>query len=352
MSAETYAANALGWTLLLCGVHTLIYLVPSVYAVIRGDFRSAFGWGIQTVITSVSLYMLYLGTTYRSSAEFVTWSKTTVVSSVMSLLLLPVVAIYQFWGLCLRYSLPDLSGMILAHLRRPIVVRPRLDWGVIRAMMVFGAPLMVFGYVSSHLWVAVERTVILGRLGNVELGLFAFASSLCLALVTVARSISQVFNPRIAMLYGSSGENMALTFRYSLRCSLTGAVVMFPLIAVTWVAIGPLLTMLLPRYVDCAPVVRGLCWLALVPVIDFPKQLLVVSKRTELFGLSVMSSFLLFVVFLGIRMQANDTLTLSDVVILSVACQLSSVLFGGVLAWNAARQFRMSLSSGSHRKED
>ena len=130
--ALSYAGNALGWTYLLCAIHAFVFLVPSVWAAIRGDWFAALGWSTQILLTFVSLYMFYLGSTYRNSSEFVAWSKAQVIGSIASLLFLPLVAAYHFVGLCARYSLPNFISLIYAYWKRPLRIRPQFDRSVLK----------------------------------------------------------------------------------------------------------------------------------------------------------------------------------------------------------------------------
>jgi O-antigen/teichoic acid export membrane protein len=280
--------------------------------------------------------MFYLGSTYRNSNEFVNWSKATVIASFASLLFLPLVAFYQFVGVCARYSLPGLFSMLYAHLRRPLKIRPRFDFKVLREMMAFGAPLMIFAYISTNLWTAIERSYILKMLDAEMLGVFTFAGTLCLALTTVATSISQVFNPRIAILYGSSGKCLPTTLRYCVKCSLVGFAVMLPLVVLTFWVIDPLVSYFLPKYIKSIAITRCLCWLSLIPVLDLPKQLLMVAKRTRQFGISVLMSFGVFLAVLALLAWKNETIALESIAIASVACKMLSVAISYGLCWNAA----------------
>lgn len=336
-TALLYAGNALGWTFVLIAVHSVVFGILSLVSVIRGDWAACMGWGTQIVVSATTLYMLYMGSTYRNSGDFVQWSRATALSSVVSLLLLPLVAFYHFVGLCIRYSAPDMVSALYAHVKRPIRTGPRLDREVIQKMIAFGAPLMVFAYISTYLWTALERTYILHTMNERSLGLFAFAGTLSAALVMVSRSISQVFNPRIAMLYGSSGKNMKISFRYCMKCSVMGSLVMLPLIGLSIVLIEPLLKWILPRYLECAPLFRCLCWLSLIPVIDLPKQLLIVAKKTRQFGISVLAGFTSLVLILLFFVQINSEMTLERIAAVSVLCKMISVVTGGLLAWHSAR---------------
>lgn len=344
--ALRYAANALGWTGLLCALHAFIFLVPCVWAALNGDWRSSLGWGTQSILTVTTLYMFYLGSTYRNSSEFVAWSRATIISAVVSILALPLVAVYQFVGLCARYSFPNIVSMAYAHWKRPLRIRFRLERKVLWQMIAFGAPLMIFAYINHQLTDATARGFILKELGEKSLGIYAYAGMLCLALTTVATSISQVFNPRLAMRYGASGRNMAATFAYCAKCSVCGTVVMLPLIGLTWWAVDPLIHWLLPKYIECIPITRLLCWLALIPVIDLPKQLLMVAKRTREYGLAVVAGYVVLLAGGGLLLL-EGTVTLEAIVMVIITSKLFSVLVSNLFAWRiAVREKRAQTATG------
>lgn len=342
-TALSYAANGLGWTHLLCAVHAVIFIIPCAWATSHGDWFAALGWGTQIILTTTSLYMFYLGSTYRNSNEFVAWSKAQVISSITSLLFLPLVAVYNFVGMCARYSLPNLISMLYAHWKRPLRIRSRLDLAILKKMIIFGAPLMVFAYISTSLWDAIERSYILKMTDEKTLGVFAFAGTLCAGLLTVATSISQVFHPRIAMMYGSSGKGMAVCFRYCLKCSLVGTAIMFPLVALTYWLVDPFVKLVLPKYIECIPITRYLCWLSLIPVIDLPSHLLIIAKCTRAFGVSVLIGFVLFLLLLANFAFLDDKITLQKIVITSVVCKMVSVFMTNVFAWRAAKSESITL---------
>ena len=204
-------------------------------------------------------------------------------------------------------------------------------------MIGFGAPLMVFAYISTNLWDAVERSYIIKTMDEKALGVFVFAATLCVALTTVATSIGQVFHPRIAALYGSSNNGMAVSFHYCLKCSLAGFGAMLPLVVLTCWLIDPLVRWLLPKYIDAIPIARCLCWLSLIPVVDLPKQLLIIAKRTKVFGIAVLTGFVLFLSLLAVYVLSGDRITLQEIVIASVACKIFSVMISNAFCWREAR---------------
>lgn len=340
-TALNYAANALGWTKLLCVLNATVFLVPCVISASKGDWSASLGWGTQILFSTTSFYMVYLGFCYKNSSEFVTWSKSAIISAVTSLFFLPIVVVFNFAGVCMRSSLPELFSAIYAHRNRPLKIPPLFVWSRLREMIAFGFPLMVFTYAATNLWTAVERSYILKVMDEKSLGIFAFSVALCAGLTTVANAISQVFWPRIAMVYGSSKSNMAVCYRYCMKASLISMVAMLPLVVLTFWFIDPLVRMFLPKYVECIPVVRCLCWVALVPVIDFPKQLLIVSKRTKELGVSVFFSFILFLALLAFFASNGEVIKLTNIAAASVTCKIVSVLIANYLSWKNSKSVKL-----------
>lgn len=335
--ALSYAANGLGWARALGALQAVGFSVPCLWAVGRGDWMAAAGWGTQSVLSMTDRYMMYLASTYRSSSEFVVWSKTSVISALASIVVLPVVIVHGFVGVCLRAAVPNVVALWYAHIRRPLKIKARVHRPVLLDMIAFGAPLMVVGYVGTFLWDAVTSSFILARLDSRQLGVMSFALTLCMALVTVASSISNVFLPRIAALYGSSGNNMEVSIRYCLRASLLGCAVVTPLILLAWLVLDPFVRLFLPAYVDSVPVARWLCWLALLPVLELPRQLLVVAKRTRAYSISVLMGFGIFCTVLLGAPAYGQPLTLQAIVVASVLCKFLAVLLGNAFAWYGAR---------------
>lgn len=335
--AIRYASNALGWARILCVAQAAMFAAACLWAMSRADWPAALGWGSQIVLTIASTYMLYLGSTYRNSSEFVYWSKASLISSALSLVFLPVLMAYRFFGVCVRNSLPNFFSMLYAHWKRPLRIRPQLNVPTLKEMIVFGAPLMVFGYILTSCWDATLRVYILKTIDEKALGVFALAGGLCTGLTTVASSISQVFHPRIAALYGSSGENKARTFNYCVKCSLAGFAVMLPLVLLVLWLVDPLVRLLLPMYIDCVPIVRYLAWLSLVPVLDLPYIMIVMAKGTGQYGTSVMVGFLSMLLLLGALSISKGKVTLQEIVLVSVGCKFLSTFLADGFAWYMAR---------------
>nr|WP_319491159.1 hypothetical protein [uncultured Desulfobacter sp.] len=336
-TAIAYAANALGWTKLLCIVNSVIFFVPCLYCAFNGDWSASLGWGSQILFSVTSIYMVYLGFSYKNSSEFVIWSKATVISAVTSLFFLPIIAVFNFVGICMRSSLPQLFSTIYAHINRPLRIASHFEWQRLKEMIAFGLPLMIFTYTATNFWTAVERSYILKVLDNRSLGVFAFAVVLCAGLTTVANSISQVFRPRIAMVYGSSKKNMEVCFKYCMKASLVSFIAMLPLVILTYWFIDPIVRQFLPKYVDSISVVRCLCWMALVPVMDFPKQLLIVAKKTKQFGISIFSSFILFLGILAFFELVDKEVTLEKIAVASVSCKIISVGIANFFSWKNSK---------------
>ena len=139
---------------------------------------------------------------------------------------------------------------------------------------------------------------------------------------------------------------MAIGFRYCVRAGLFGAAIVLPLVVVGGWLVDPFVRLLLPKYVDCIPISRWLFWLALVPVLDLPRQLLIVAKKTREYGFSVLASFGVFAAILFGSAALKHPLPLLDIVVVSVVCKIGATLLGALLAWfGARREIRMGIGA-------
>jgi hypothetical protein len=331
--ALDYAANALGWSKILCSIQIIIFLIPAVFSINQKDYISALGWCTQIIVAPTAIYMSYLANTYRNSNDFITWSKGNIIISFVSLILLPIVVFWQFFAVCMRNSIPNLVSVIYLHWNRPLKIESKFNIKILKNMIMFGAPIMILGYISTSLWDALTRSYILQLTSERDLGLYAFAGTICTAVRTVAISISQVFHPRIAQLYGTSGKNIHLCFNYSLRLGLIGMVVLLPFIGLIYYAIDPLLREFLPKYIECVLIIKLLCWWAALPVIDLPSQVLIVAKKTKEYSISVLIGFVLFIVIIIFIGNFDRTILLQEIVMIYVVCKVARAIVADFFAW-------------------
>jgi O-antigen/teichoic acid export membrane protein len=282
--AEQLAAACLAWILLVCVVGGAGFAIAGIAAFWQGDAMVGCGWLASIFMLWAGFYGGYLATTYRTGHEFVRLSSSTLLGSAVSTALLPLVPFLQYYGVCLRNAAGSAASTWRLHKYRPLPVRPRLSARDLLAVLRFGAPLFLLGYIGSALWEALEGTIIRDALGVTALGLFSVVTFGRGAAWNLLMSVHQVVMPRVAEEYGRSGRISACVRVCALPTALTTLGVI-PLAAAGWFLSRPLVEVLLPKYVDCIPALQWM-WLGMIPM-ALRTPLTVLSAAAHVRGLAV-----------------------------------------------------------------
>ena len=123
--AYELASSAQAWMIFIGGLTALILLMVALYNLIQGDLWLAAGWGAHVVLVFLLFYSnQYLQTTYRTANDFARLSMVNVVHALVSLMLLALVWVLDFYGLCLRAVFTAMIAAGLFHYWRPVRVKP------------------------------------------------------------------------------------------------------------------------------------------------------------------------------------------------------------------------------------
>ncbi|MGA2796330.1 MAG: hypothetical protein ABSE63_02000 [Thermoguttaceae bacterium] len=292
--ANRVVAIAEGWVVLVCGCIGAIFLCLVLVSLFLGDFKAAAAWTTQLALASLSIYTLYLGCTYRSSHEFVTWSKLNAVSSVVSFLLLPLVALLGFWGLCIRGAVPPtLNGMLL-HRSRPVRIAPQWDFREFWRMVKFGLYMDLSGFLVTACLVATMASLVAANYGLAVLGLFTFARLAESVVFQATNSIAMVFIPRINQQMGTT-ESIRHCVRYAVKPMLASFCLATVLILAGTLLCRPLVSILAPKYIDSVPILRVFLWGGLAPVFTIPSSVLIAAKHTWAIAIANVLAFVVFI---------------------------------------------------------
>ena len=106
----------------------------------------AAAWGSNAVSAYLLFYStIYLQSTYRTAHDFARLSLVNVLQNALAVVLVVLVALLKFYGLCLRSVLVGLVAAALLHYWRPIRVSPRWDWRQFRHLLWVGLPIFAVG---------------------------------------------------------------------------------------------------------------------------------------------------------------------------------------------------------------
>lgn len=293
-AARRAAAACLSWIAIISLVTAAAFLGLATRAGFRHRWMEFWGWASYVPILGTTFYGGYLGTTYRTRHEFVTLSNTGVKQAILGTAVLPLFPILGYYGACIRNALTSSYGLLLLHARRPLKVRPTLDWSSFVHVTRIGLPLSVIGYVSTSLWTSLEGTLILAWFGTKGLGLYAVAAFVRVLCNQLAQNLNQVLNVKIYEQFGRSGR--AADCLRAVRRPMTAAVVAsIPFAAIAWFLLPRVVPVLIPSYIEAVPLTQLMLLMGTIILLSLPTTILWAAVRLVDCLASVGVGFLTFI---------------------------------------------------------
>jgi O-antigen/teichoic acid export membrane protein len=322
--ALAVAEVAQAWSVIFSGITTCAFVVLAIIAMVSGNWRATLGWLVQAVTIIGSIYGGYLAATYRSGHDFLSVAKGTVISSVVSLLVLPFFIFWSYIALIMRSSLGNLANLIYLHFHRPLQLRLRFSWKEFFALIKQGMPLFIAGYVSTTFWSAVQSTIVLKYLGTQALGFWGLSIMLFESANKIPQALVSVYTPRVTQLFGKTGsvdDCISLIIK-PMVWGITGSIL---LAAVGWVALPFVVPIIMPKYINAIPTMSLLLLMMPLLVLELPIAVLVaMNKRTQL-NIAVFSSLGVFVLLSLIAVRTG--FGLNGIAIASLLGTIVMVLF-------------------------
>ena len=293
---QELAAAAQAWALALGLLVGIPFLAVAVWHVAHGNLEMAAGWLSYGLLGFVFFYAtMYLSSTYRTAHDFARLSTVNVIQSALGLVLVATVALWGFYGLCLRATIPVIIGVWLLRRWQPIRVGPRWNFGHLRHLLTVGLPIFAVGELGGPLWTLIDQRLVQHYLDARGLGLYSLVLAAGGTMDLLPAAVSQVVYPRMSEQYGRThhlGDIMAMT----VRPTILTVVGLLPLIALGWWLARPLTARWLPTYVDAVPAAQwsllGSLALGSCPVFNVYN----VVRRQDLYGivqvLSIASYFI------------------------------------------------------------
>ena len=258
------AAAAQAWALGLSVIVGTAVLIPAVWYLARGNFELAAGWATNAITVFFLFYgTAYLQVTYRTGHDFARLAMVNVVQNAVALVLVVLVALLSFYGLCLRAAISGAVATILLHYWRPVRVRPRWNLAHWKHLVVVGAPIFGVGQLYAW-WTVLDATLVLCYLGETGMGLYAMVTMAVSTFDLLPLSVSQVLYPRMAEQYGRTNRLDGL-LRMTVKPVLLTIAGMLPIVAAGWWLVGPAVRILVPKYADAVPAMQ---WGLLVPLVS------------------------------------------------------------------------------------
>ena len=276
------AAAAQAWAILVSTIAALAFLAVGGWYLFHGDLWMAAGWTANAFAAFVLFYNTnYLQYTYRTGHDFVRLSAVTVVQDALSLALVVLIAVWSFYGICLRAVISGLVGTALLYYWRPVRVGPKWNYGCLKHLLVIGAPIFLVAQFYTA-WAYLDRTFVLGYTSDTSMGLYAMALMVGQTCEILPLAVMQVIYPRIAEQFGRTGK-LEDVFRMAVKPMLLSALGMVPFVFVGWWLMRPVVSLLLPKYAAGVPAMQ---WWLLPPLLTslLPVNcLFVVARRQDLY---------------------------------------------------------------------
>jgi O-antigen/teichoic acid export membrane protein len=256
------AAAAQAWALAVGGIVGIALSGVGCWQLAHGEWQLAAGWFTNAILAVLLFYnTYYLQMTYRTSHDFARLAMSSVIENSVALVLVALVALLNFYGLCLRALLTASVSVTFLYYWRPVRVGPHWNWRHLKHLLVIGAPIFIVGQIYAW-WTVLNSTLVLGYKGKEGLGLYAMVLVAGGALELLPAAVGQVIYPRMAEQYGRTGR-LGDLIRMSIKPTILSVLGIIPVIVVGWHAVGPVIRFILPNYVDAIPAIR---WSLLTPL--------------------------------------------------------------------------------------
>jgi O-antigen/teichoic acid export membrane protein len=280
------AAAAQAWALLLGATGGSALLLLAGWFLLQGNWELAAGWATQAALLFALFYsQIYLQMTYRTSHDFARLAMVQVVDAALALGLVALVALWSFYGICLRTLIAGLAAMAMLHYWRPVRVGPRWNFVHLKHLLWIGAPIFAVGQLFSW-WSVLDQTLVLSWLGKEGMGLYALVVVAGGTMQLIPLAASQVLYPRMAEQYGRT-HRLGDLLRMVIKPTLVTTAGMAVLAALGWWVVEPAIQWVLPKYVEAVPAVRWSLVVAAVQSLSLPNNIYNVVRRQDLYAVAM-----------------------------------------------------------------
>jgi hypothetical protein len=262
------AAAAQAWAILVSLLVAVVMLALAIWYGIQGDMWRAAGWLSNALFASLLFYcaqpISYLQVTYRTGHDFARLAMVGVVQNAVGLVLIVLVAYFNFYGMCLRMLLTFAVSGVLLHYMRPLRVGPKWNTVHLKHLLAVGLPIFGVGLLYYGWTTLLNKTLVATYTGERGMGLYSNVITAATMLELLPGAVGQIVYPRMSEKYGRTGKLQGLLGMTAKPMALT-ALGMIPVIALCWWLVEPAMRLVLPRYIEAVPAMR---WGMLVPFIS------------------------------------------------------------------------------------
>jgi O-antigen/teichoic acid export membrane protein len=333
------AAAAQAWAIVVGLTFLAALMCIAIWQLAHGQMWKAAGWFTYGLLGFIYFYStMYIQMTFRSSQDFVKLAWANVLENSVALVSVAFVALFSFYGLCLRLLISRATAAFMLYRYRPVRVRPKWNLRQMKHLLIIGAPIFGAGAVYGWWGGVVNSTLILKFLGTHGVGLWAPVLIEISALETLPSALEQVIYPRMAEAFGR-GRSMRDLNKIAHKPIIYSALGMIPIVVVSWLLMGVAVRLVVPHFVAAVPALRWALLLPIATCFQSGNSIFNVARRQDLYVTAVI---------LGIAAYAITLwLLIRDSVYLAAFPQ--AMLVGRIVFVLACQSFRLRLQNGESR---
>ena len=250
--AERIEAVARGAILLFIVAGLVVVGVMALLGV--GTEKYGNGIVLMTLTATLALGVHYYLGLFRARNQFGRAGWGNVVNALVILGGLPLVYFFKYDGLLWRIvAATSLSLLVCIALDR-FNFKIAFSWSETLALVRIGVPIMIV-VLALTAFASMDRTLILKRLDEQAMGLYALAFSVARVMALVPNTIGQLFYPRMTALYASEGLSRGLVRRCLQASGMSGltsaSVGIAAVLLLPWIV-----EQFFPRFIDGLPPLR------------------------------------------------------------------------------------------------
>lgn len=318
--AHDLAATAKYFMVVLSIGILILCLIPTIYFLIKGNYKYALGSIVIGVISAQTFYSTkYLKILYRSDNHFNKLVNIKLINTFVDLISIVLVYKYLFYGLCLRAIIFVLVDWYFTEKWKPLHTQAKFNWENFKELSRVGMPIYFVANIYG-LWPTFQRTLVLSMLGTKGLGIYALANIVQNMLSTFNNTISSISFPKMSLAYGQ-GKSITEVIKIPLKLMLVSLSIYTFILLVGWSLLPKVVAVVLPNYIEG---VEAAQWMFLVAIVSsfaiFSNTYMVFKKNHHRL---ISYSFGILVWFLFIINHSITSLT--DLVIFSQALLLGYV---------------------------
>jgi len=269
-----YAASVSKWFYIrLTWFGTLIFIVLVIYNLLAQDIRAVAGWAAQIPVYIGSVYGSYLITLYKSNQNFRLLNKADLSSTLLSLLLLPAVYFFSYFGLLLRASIQPLVNTLLKIRYAPHIIQEKFDPKELKRLIKMSIPLEIPAALDKYILLPSLNYLVLITLGKYELGVFAMAVAFQSFLKVFSSSFSQIFTTKSMLNHGKYGS-ISKAFAYIIKPTIFSTSLGLILTLVSILALTPFVSSFASQYVDSLPIFNIIAFEVVFIMLSLPFPLM------------------------------------------------------------------------------